>query len=144
MVHHCIPLRGNSPARHPVRQPLGAAVAQSAPKSSRSTRFQQAHNTGQAATTLARTAMKFQPSDGLAPKANILVKTPAGKTINLDPTLAARSTPRCNLQEFADVTYTISGEAITSNEVPQSCKHLQSSKIDQLCSKEIPSAGEIR
>ena len=35
--------------------------------------------------------------------------------------------------EFSDVTYTISGEAITDNEVTQSCKHSQSSPDPHYC-----------
>ena len=69
--------------------------------------------------------MEFRPSDGPAPEADIFVKTSAGRTITLEPN--AISTIYTTLQlalpdEFANVTYTISGEAITGNKVTQSCK----------------------
>ena len=95
-----------------MRQPLGAAVAQSAPKTSRENSISNKPNdAGHGAEAVAQTAMELRPSDGPAPEADILAKTAAAKTTILESN--AISTIYTTLQlalpdEFADVTYTIS------------------------------------
>jgi hypothetical protein len=68
-----------------VRQPLGAVVAQSAPKTSREHSISNKPNdAGHGAEAVAQTAMELRPSEGPAPEADILAKTAAAKTTILE------------------------------------------------------------